>query len=56
MDLEGWGDCRLASLSSGDADFHDSLAVAYDGTLNEAFLQTRGDFGCVQFEVGNSAR
>ncbi len=45
----GWGACRLTHTENDTADAPHSLAVGVEGHMEEAWLETRADFGCVQF-------
>jgi hypothetical protein len=49
-DPEGMGSCRLAESMNGSPANRISLAYAMDAEVYEAWLYTKPDFGCVQFE------
>ena len=48
---DSWGVCGLAGSDSGAADHEQSLAWASGFEQYGAELNTREDFGCVQFEA-----
>ncbi|MFA4974556.1 MAG: hypothetical protein WC683_18265 [bacterium] len=49
--VAGWGKCGLAESDCSYAIYKRSLAVAQDYEGYRAHLETRHDFGCVQWEA-----
>jgi hypothetical protein len=46
-----WGRCARTCMHDGVADDQLSIAVTQDGSDYSAGLETRDDFGCVQWET-----
>lgn len=46
-----WGSCELASSDDGGPEHPESKAVARDDEAWSAWLNTRPDFGCNQWEI-----
>jgi hypothetical protein len=49
--LGAWGYCDMAGSSDGKPDVPEAKAHAGDAELYGAWLVTRPDFGCVQWEA-----
>lgn len=45
-----WGSCGIAETDSLKPLHKQTMAAAMDNEGHRAILQTRGDFGCVQWE------
>ena len=46
-----WGMCALGDSTEGDAKVPESRAHAQDSELWHAWLATRNDFGCIQYDL-----